>query len=233
MEEFECWTIHRIAHVTEDGEESGLFATLNSGGDNNGGPLGVSKPNPNIEPTTTHTTQTTTQATDGAQGNNDVPLEIMDMLESNLSRVDSKNPTLICNMVPGMVGDDNQPLPENISLPGDEAPNVPQFFSNCEHSGNCYRCLERGWRNKVCLSFNSEVKPTIKQIFETSFQEFHHVNHHPPKQFSIYDMMNIGPPPMESSFVRWVSGSSWQQSMVHIIATSGHLERLIDLLVLP
>ena len=75
MEEFDCSTIHRFAHVTEEGEESGLFATPNSGGDNNGRPLWVSQPNPNIEPTTTHTTQTTTLATDGAQGNNNVPLE--------------------------------------------------------------------------------------------------------------------------------------------------------------
>ena len=35
-EEFDCWTIHRSAHVTEEGEESGLFATPNSGGGNNG-----------------------------------------------------------------------------------------------------------------------------------------------------------------------------------------------------
>ena len=102
MEEFDCWTIHRFAHVTKEGEESGLFTTPNSGGGNNGGPLGVSQPNPNIEPTTTHTTQTTTQATDGAQGNDNVPLEIMNMLESNLSGVDSDNAALICNMVPGM-----------------------------------------------------------------------------------------------------------------------------------
>ena len=67
-EEFDCWTILCFAHFTEEGEESGLFATPNSGGGNNGRPLGVSQPNPNIEPTTMHTTQTTTQATDGAQG---------------------------------------------------------------------------------------------------------------------------------------------------------------------
>ena len=58
-EEFDCWTIHRFAHVTKEGEESGLFTTPNSGGGNNGAPLRVSQPNPNIEPTTTHTTQTT------------------------------------------------------------------------------------------------------------------------------------------------------------------------------
>ena len=68
-EEFDCWTIHCFAHVTEEGEESGLFTTPIIGGGNNGALLGVSQPNPNIEPTTTHTTQTTTQATDGAQGN--------------------------------------------------------------------------------------------------------------------------------------------------------------------
>ena len=169
MEEFDCWTIHHFAHVTEEGEEPGLFATPNSGGGNNGRPLGVSQPNPNIKPTTMHTTQTTTQATDGAQGNNDVPLEIVHMLESNLAGVDSENATLICNMVPGMVDNDNQPLPENIPLPADEAPNAPQFFSNWEHTGNCYRCLEGGRRNKACLSFNSEVLPTIEQLFEMFF----------------------------------------------------------------
>ena len=98
-EEFDCWTIHHFAHVTEEGEESGLFTTPNSGDGNNGAPLVVSQPNPNIEPTTMHTTQTTTQATDGAQGNDNVPLEIVEMLESNLSGVDSDNAALICNMV--------------------------------------------------------------------------------------------------------------------------------------
>ena len=184
MEEFDCWTIHRFAHVTEEGEESGLFTTPNSGGGNNGAPLGVSQPNPNIETTTTHTTQTTTQATDGAQRNDNVPLEIVEMLESNLSGVDSDNAALICNMVPGMVDDDNQPLPENIPSPTDEAPNAPQFFSNWEHSGNCYHCLEGGRRNKARLSFNSEVKATIEQIFEMFFfQEFCCRNNHPPNKF--------------------------------------------------
>ena len=165
--------IHRFAHATEEGEESRLFATPNSGGGNNGRLLGVSPPNPNIEPTTMHTTQTTTQATDGAQGNNDVPLEIIDMLESILAGVDSENATLICNMVLGMVDDDNQPLPENVPLPADEAPNAPQFFSNWEHSGNCYHYLEGGRRNKARLSFNSEVKPTIKHLFKMfSFKNF-------------------------------------------------------------
>ena len=137
-EEFDCWTIHHFAHVTEEGEESGLFAIPNSGGGNTGGPLGVSQPNPNSKPTTKYTTKTTTQATDGAQGNNNVPLEIIDMLESNLAGVDSENATLICNMVPGMVDDDNQPLPEDVPLPADKAPNSPQFFSNWEQGGTMH-----------------------------------------------------------------------------------------------
>ena len=144
-----------------------------------------------------HTTQTTTQATDGAQGKNDVPLEIMDMLESNLSGVDSENATLICNMVPGMVDDNNQPLPENIPSPADKTPNAPQFFSNWEHSGNCYHCLEGGRRNKAHLSFNSEVKPTIKHNFSkfccsriSSWK-----NHHPPKtKILIYANVKNGMP---------------------------------------
>ena len=174
-DEFDCWTIHRFAHVTKEGEESGLFTTPSA-------PLGVSQPNPNIEPTTMHTTQTTTQATDGAQGNDNVPLEIVEMLESNLSGVDSDNAALICNMVPGMVDDDNQPLPENMPSPTDEAPNAPQFFSNWEHSGNCYHCLEGGRRNKARLSFNSEVKPTIEQIFEMFFFKICRRNYHPPNK---------------------------------------------------
>ena len=100
-----------------------------------------------------------------------------------LAGVDSENATLICNMVLGMVDNDNQPLPKNVPLPADEAPNAPQFFSNWEHSGNCYCCLEGGRRNKARLSFNSEVKPTIEQLFEMFFfQEFHPGNYHPPNK---------------------------------------------------
>ena len=91
------------------------------------------------------------------------------MLESNLAGFDSENATLICNMVPGMAADNNQPLPKNIPSPADEAPNAPQFFSNWEHSGNCDHCLEEGRRNKAHLSCNSEVKPTIEQLFEILF----------------------------------------------------------------
>ena len=154
------------------------------------------------------------------------------MLESNLSGVDSKNATLIYNMVSGMVDDNYQPLPNNVPSPADEAPNAPQFFSNWENSSNCYCCLEGGRRNKARLSFNSEVKPTIKQIFEI-FSRILSWKSSSPKQISIYNVINIGPPRMESSFIGWVSGSSWQQSTLQIIVTSGHSERLIVLLVLP
>ena len=153
-EEFDCWTIHCFAHVTEEGEESGLFTTPNSGGGNNGAPLGSHNQTPTLSQLlhTQHKQQHKQQ-----MGHKATTMEIMDMLESNLSGVDSDNAALICNMVPWMVDDDNQPLPENVPLPTDEAPNAPQFFSNWEHSGNCYRCLEGGRRNKAHLSFNSQT----------------------------------------------------------------------------
>ena len=68
-----------------------------------------------------------------------------------------------------LVDDDNQPMPKYIPLPADKAPNASQLLSNWEDSGNCYCCLQGGRRNKACLSFKSEVKPTIEQLFEKCF----------------------------------------------------------------
>ena len=76
--------------------------------------------------------------------------------------------TSLGGSAPGVV-DGILSLPEYVPSPADEAPNAPQFFSNWEHSGNCYQSLEGGRRNKACLSFNSEVKPTIEQLFEMFF----------------------------------------------------------------
>ena len=154
MEEFDCWTIHRFAHGTEEGEESGLFTTPNSGGGNNGGPLGVSQPNPNIEPTTTHTTQTTTQATDGAQGNNDVPLELWTCWSQTYQGLTPRMQLSSATWCLGWLMMTINHCLRTSLLPADEAPNAPQFFSNWEHSSNCYRCLEGGRRNKAHLSFN-------------------------------------------------------------------------------
>ena len=47
-EDFECWAIHRFAHVTEEGNQEDIFTTSNDGGSNNSGGVGVVQPNPNI-----------------------------------------------------------------------------------------------------------------------------------------------------------------------------------------
>ena len=48
MEEFECWTIHCFAHITEEGNEEDVFTSSSDGGSNNSGGVGVAQPNPNI-----------------------------------------------------------------------------------------------------------------------------------------------------------------------------------------
>ena len=47
-EDFECWAIHRFAHVTEEGNQEDIFMTSNDDGSNNSGGVGVAQPNPNI-----------------------------------------------------------------------------------------------------------------------------------------------------------------------------------------
>ena len=47
-EEFECWAIHRFAHVMEEGNEEDVFTSSSDGGSNNSGGVGVAQPNPNI-----------------------------------------------------------------------------------------------------------------------------------------------------------------------------------------
>ena len=47
-EEFECWAIHRFAHITEEENEEDVFTSSNHGGSNNSGGVGGAQPNPNI-----------------------------------------------------------------------------------------------------------------------------------------------------------------------------------------
>ena len=165
-EEFECWAIHCFAHISEEGDEQGFINASNDGGDNNSGGVDGSQWNPNTTPNTTHNN------TEEAQTNEPVAVEITQLLEtnaSNSSTLDSDNADLVWQMLPGMVDDDNQPLPENIPTPADEGQESAQFFSNLEHSGSCFHCIEGGRKNKACLSFNTDVKPTIQQLFEMFF----------------------------------------------------------------
>ena len=163
MEEFECWAIHRFAHITEEGNEEDVFMSSRDGGSNNSGGVGVAQPNPNI-------TQNPTQHNpEEVPTNKTVPTEVLDMFESNSSTLDSDDADLVWQILPGMVDDNNQPLPENIPTPAEEAQDAPQFFSTWEHSGDCYHCLAGGRKHKARLSLYTDVKPTIQQLFEMFF----------------------------------------------------------------
>ena len=69
-----------------------------------------------------------------------------------------------------MVDDDNQPLPENIPTEEEQnAPSQPQFFTAWEDSRSCFHCLEGGHKTKAHINFNTDVKPTVEQLFEVFF----------------------------------------------------------------
>ena len=98
-----------------------------------------------------------------------MPAELVPLMESNAPSINMDDADLVCHMVPGMIDDDNQPLPENIPTAIERQNNTPEFFSSWEHSGSCYWCLEGGRKNNARLSFNSDVQPTIEQLFEMFF----------------------------------------------------------------
>ena len=83
----------------------------------------MTQPNPNIMHNTTHNNNVE------AQTSKVVPAEIAQLLESNSSTLDSDDANLAQQILPGMVDDNNQPLPENIPTPAEEGQDAPQFFS--------------------------------------------------------------------------------------------------------
>ena len=92
------------------------------------------------------------------------------MLETTAGAINGDDEDVVRNILLGMVDDDNQPLLENIPTEGKENEgNNMQFFSEWEHSGSCYHCLEGGCKNKARINFNTDVKPTIQQLFEIFF----------------------------------------------------------------
>ena len=96
-------------------------------------------------------------------------MEVVQFFESISSTLDSNDANLVRQILPGMVDDNNQPLPENIPTPAKEGQDAPQFFSTWEHSGDCYRCLAGGRKHKACLSLYTDMKPTIQQLFKMFF----------------------------------------------------------------
>ena len=138
-EDFECWAIHRFAHVTERGESR----RSNDGDSNNSGGVGVAQPNPNIMRNPAQ------HNPEDAQTNKTVPTEVVHLFESNATTLDSDDANLVRQILPGMVDNDNQPLPENIPTPAKEGQDAPQFFSTWEHSGDllslsCWRSQTQG-----------------------------------------------------------------------------------------
>ena len=92
-------------------------------------------------------------------------------MTSETAIISSDDTNLIRNICPDMVDNDNQPLPENVTTQGETTTtaNQPQIFSSWEHSGSCLSYLEGGRKNKARLNFNTDVNPTIEQLFEMFF----------------------------------------------------------------
>ena len=157
MEDFDCQAIHHLVHITEEGEEEGSISAQTGGGGNNSGEDGGAQQDPN-------------NAEEPPRNEENVPAEIVCMLETTADAINGDDEDLVRNILPGMVDDDNQPLPENIPTAGEENEgNNMQSFSEWEHSGSCYCCLEGGCKNKERINFNTDVKPTIQQLYEIFF----------------------------------------------------------------
>ena len=120
-EEFECWVLHHFVHVTEEGDEAGLFSTPDGGGENNSGAAEGTNRNLNIM-----------DLTENPQENQEnVPSEVAWFMGSETVGMNRDNAALITNICADMVDNDNQPLPENIQTEEQEATtaNLPLIFS--------------------------------------------------------------------------------------------------------
>ena len=160
-QEFDCWALHRFVHVTEEGDESGLFSLTDSTCENNSEEAQGTQQDPN-----------NTVITENLPENQEnVPAEIVQLMSTENAMISSDDTDLIRNICPDMVDDDNQPLPENVPTEAETTTtaNQPQIFSSWEHSGSCFRYLEGGRKNKARLNFNTDVNPTIEQLFEMFF----------------------------------------------------------------
>ena len=160
-EEFGCWALHRFVHATEEGDKEGLFSTEDGGGENNSGAVEGTNKNLNIMDL----------AENPQENQENVPSEVAWFMGSETAGMNRDNAALITNICPDMIDDNNQPLPENILTEEQQATtaNLPQIFSSWGHGGSCYLCLEGGRKHKVRLSFNTDVNPTIEQLFKMFF----------------------------------------------------------------
>ena len=161
IQEFDCWALHRFVHVTEEGDESGLFSLTNSTCENNSEEAQGTQQDPN----------NTIITENSPENQENVPAEIVQLMSLENAMISSDDTDLIRNICPDMVDNDNQPLPENVPTEAETTTtaNQPQIFSSWEHSGSCFCYLEGGRKNKARLNFNTDVNPTIEQLFEMFF----------------------------------------------------------------
>ena len=183
MVPFDCWAIRRFAHITEERDELEVFQPSIVASHNNPGATGTPESNPNVVTPTTTNMQESQSNNEPVQA--EMPAELVPLLESNAQSINMDDADLVCHMVPGMIDDDKQPLPENIPTATEQQNNTPEFFLSWEHSGSCYQCLEGGRKNNAHLSFNSDVQPAIEQLFEMFFQAVYCCNNHPPDKHSV------------------------------------------------
>ena len=73
--EFDCWPIHHFVHITEGGEEEGIFSAWTGGGGNNSGEDGRAQQDPN-------------NAEEPPRNEENVPAEIVHMLETTAGAID-------------------------------------------------------------------------------------------------------------------------------------------------
>ena len=148
--------LHCFVHVTEEGDKSGLFSLTDSSSENNSEEAQGAQQDPN-----------NTVIMENSQENQEnVPAEIVQLMTSETAIIKSDDTDLIRSICPDMVDHDNQPLPEGETT---TTANQPQIFSSWEHSGSCFCYLEGGRKNKARINFNTDVNPTIEQLFEIFF----------------------------------------------------------------
>ena len=150
-QEFDCWVLHHFVHVTEEGDESGLFSLTESMSENNSEEAQGAQRDPNNK-----------VIMENSQENQEnVPAENVQLMTSVTAIINSDDTDLIRNICPDVVDDDNQPLPKNVPTEGETTTtsNQPQIFSSWEHSGSCFHYLEGGRKNKARMNFNTDVNP--------------------------------------------------------------------------
>ena len=111
-EEFDCWALCWFVHIMVEGEESALFDGPTGGGVSIEEAIQVAE----------IVTNNLLELTETEDSDDNVLTEIAELLESCTASgalaINNEDVTSICSIFPGMVKDDNQPLPKNIPMMG-------------------------------------------------------------------------------------------------------------------